>query len=43
MAARLDLHEEFEQEGMKVAPPRLVFSGSTPRPAVRPADARSAG
>jgi ATP-dependent RNA helicase RhlE len=27
MAARLDLHEEFEQEGMKVAPPRLVFSG----------------
>ena len=28
MAARLDLHEEFEQEGMKVAPP-TVFSGST--------------
>jgi ATP-dependent RNA helicase RhlE len=28
MAARLDLHEEFEQEGMKVAPPRIVFSGS---------------
>jgi superfamily II DNA/RNA helicase len=28
MAARLDLHEEFEQEGMKVAPPRVVFSGS---------------
>jgi len=27
MAARLDLHEEFEQEGMKVAPPRTVFSG----------------
>ncbi|HYY08443.1 MAG TPA: DEAD/DEAH box helicase [Actinomycetota bacterium] len=27
MAARLDLHAEFEQEGMKVAPPRLVFSG----------------
>ena len=27
MAARLDLHEEFEQEGMKVAPPRVVFSG----------------
>jgi len=27
MAARLDLHEEFEQEGMKVAPPRIVFSG----------------
>jgi superfamily II DNA/RNA helicase len=28
MAARLDLHQEFEQEGMKVAPPRTVFSGS---------------
>ena len=27
MAARLDLHEEFELEGMKVAPPRIVFSG----------------
>jgi superfamily II DNA/RNA helicase len=27
MAARLDLHEEFEQEGMKVAAPRVVFSG----------------
>ncbi|MGZ8565752.1 MAG: DEAD/DEAH box helicase [Actinomycetota bacterium] len=27
MAARLDLHEEFEEEGMKVAPPRMVFSG----------------
>jgi superfamily II DNA/RNA helicase len=27
MAARLDLHEEFESEGMKVAPPRVVFSG----------------
>jgi len=27
MAARLDLHEEFEHEGMKVAPPRVVFSG----------------
>jgi superfamily II DNA/RNA helicase len=27
MAARLDLHEEFELEGMKVAPPRTVFSG----------------
>jgi superfamily II DNA/RNA helicase len=27
MAARLDLHEEFEQEGMKVSPPRVVFSG----------------
>jgi ATP-dependent RNA helicase DeaD len=27
MAARLDLHEEFELEGMKVAPPRVVFSG----------------
>ena len=29
MAARLDLHAEFELEGMKVAPPRTVFSGST--------------
>jgi ATP-dependent RNA helicase RhlE len=29
MAARLDLHQEFEQEGMKVAPARLVFSGSS--------------
>ncbi|MDQ3209920.1 MAG: DEAD/DEAH box helicase [Actinomycetota bacterium] len=29
MAARLDLHEEFEHEGMKVAAPRTVFSGST--------------
>jgi ATP-dependent RNA helicase RhlE len=28
MAARLDLHQEFEEEGMKVAPPRVVFSGS---------------
>jgi superfamily II DNA/RNA helicase len=27
MAARLDLHQEFEQEGMKVVPPRVVFSG----------------
>jgi superfamily II DNA/RNA helicase len=27
MAARLDLHAEFEVEGMKVAPPRVVFSG----------------
>jgi ATP-dependent RNA helicase RhlE len=29
MAARLDLHDEFEEEGMKIAPPRVVFSGST--------------
>jgi ATP-dependent RNA helicase RhlE len=29
VAARLDLHDEFEEEGMKVAPPRVVFSGST--------------
>lgn len=29
MAARLDLHAEFEQDGMKIAPPRTVFSGST--------------
>jgi ATP-dependent RNA helicase RhlE len=28
MAARLALHDEFEVEGMKVAPPRVVFSGS---------------
>ena len=27
MAARLELHAEFELEGMKVAPPRVVFSG----------------
>jgi superfamily II DNA/RNA helicase len=27
MAARLELHEEFEQEGMKVVPPRTVFKG----------------
>jgi ATP-dependent RNA helicase RhlE len=29
MAARLDLHEEFQQDGMSIAPPRTVFSGST--------------
>jgi superfamily II DNA/RNA helicase len=28
MAARLDLHDEFQEEGMKVAPPRVVFSGA---------------
>ena len=28
MAARLDLHEEFQSEGMKIAPPRVVFSGA---------------
>ena len=27
MAARLDLRQEFEQEGMKMAPPRFLFSG----------------
>jgi ATP-dependent RNA helicase RhlE len=27
MAARLELRSEFEQEGMKVAPPRVMFSG----------------
>jgi ATP-dependent RNA helicase RhlE len=27
MAARLELHEEFELEGMKVVPPRTVFRG----------------
>jgi superfamily II DNA/RNA helicase len=29
MAARLDLHQDFEQGGMKVAPPRVVFSASS--------------
>ena len=29
MAARLDLHAEFQQEGMTISPPRTVFSGST--------------
>jgi superfamily II DNA/RNA helicase len=28
MAARLDLAQQFQQEGMKVSPPRVVFSGS---------------
>jgi ATP-dependent RNA helicase RhlE len=28
MASRLDLADEFQEEGMKVAPPRTVFSGS---------------
>jgi ATP-dependent RNA helicase RhlE len=28
MAARLDLNEAFEEDGMKVAPPRVVFSAS---------------
>jgi superfamily II DNA/RNA helicase len=28
MAARLDLANDFEESGMKVAPPRVVFSGS---------------
>ncbi|HEX9718035.1 MAG TPA: DEAD/DEAH box helicase [Actinomycetota bacterium] len=28
IAARLDLHLEFEQAGMTLAPPRVVFSGS---------------
>jgi superfamily II DNA/RNA helicase len=31
MAARLDLHREFEAEGMKVAPPRTVFSAGSGR------------
>ncbi|HEY7280573.1 MAG TPA: DEAD/DEAH box helicase [Actinomycetota bacterium] len=31
MAARLKLHEDFEAEGMKVAPPRIVFSGKAGR------------
>ncbi|MEW6058693.1 MAG: DEAD/DEAH box helicase [Actinomycetota bacterium] len=29
MAARLDLHEEFQEEGLTIAPPRVVFSGSS--------------
>jgi ATP-dependent RNA helicase RhlE len=29
MAARLDLREEFQEEGMTIAPPRVVFSGSS--------------
>ena len=28
MAARLALHEEFQQDGMTIAAPRMVFSGS---------------
>ena len=28
MASRLDLADEFQEEGMKVSPPRMVFSGS---------------
>ena len=28
MAARLDIGEDFEESGMKVAPPRVVFSAS---------------
>ena len=28
MAARLDLHDEFQEEGMKMSPPRVVFSGA---------------
>ncbi len=35
MAARLQLHEEFESEGMKVAPPRLVFSSKGKRSPMR--------
>ena len=43
MAARLDLHEEFELEGMKVAPPRIVFSGGPKgrRSAYPPAEAEA--
>ncbi len=40
MAARLKLHEEFEQEGMKVAPPRLVFSSKGRRSPMRPRSRR---
>ena len=31
MAARLDLHDDFEDSGMKVAPPRVVYSASAGR------------
>jgi ATP-dependent RNA helicase RhlE len=31
MAARLKLHDDFEADGMKVAPPRIVFSGKSGR------------
>jgi superfamily II DNA/RNA helicase len=31
MAARLKLDQDFEAEGMKVAPPRIVFSGKSGR------------
>ena len=31
MAARLQLHDDFEAEGMKVAPPRIVYSGKAGR------------
>ena len=43
MAARLDLREEFEQEGMKVSPPRVVFSGGAKgrRSGLRPRPRRS--
>jgi superfamily II DNA/RNA helicase len=42
MAARLDLHEDFEDSGMKVAPPRVVFSasGSGRRSGLRPPSRR---
>jgi superfamily II DNA/RNA helicase len=41
MAARLKLHEEFEAEGMKVAPPRVMFTSKgrkagMRRPGTRP-------
>ena len=41
MAARLKLGEDFEAEGMKVAPPRIVFSGHRGRHSnLRPRPAR---
>jgi superfamily II DNA/RNA helicase len=42
MAARLQLHEEFESEGMKVAPPRLVFSSKGKRSPMRSRSRRRA-
>jgi ATP-dependent RNA helicase RhlE len=42
MAARLKLHEEFEQDGMKVAPPRVVFSSKGRRSPMRSRSRRRA-
>ena len=42
MAARLDLHAEFEPEGMKVAPPRDRLQRQRPRPSIGPAGPKRA-